>query len=225
MDIDDCVSEVITRALEGIRKGAQPQALIPWIMGIARHVVVEIYKNANHRGNSELSDLPEDYNPVENFVGSLVTQLDLQRVLEWVTQLPERQRKVISMVLEDYAPAEIAEYLGIRPSHVWREIYRARTAMRNARLPSNQRDAPPPHHRFDQLQFHHAIQQLPTRQRQVLTLNKQLGLTPTQIAAALSITPNTARVNLYHARRKIAARLQCHIDTLKPSKMMAPPVV
>jgi RNA polymerase sigma factor (sigma-70 family) len=143
MDIDDCVSEVITRALEGIRKGAQPQALIPWIMGIARHVVVEIYKNANHRGNSELSDLPEDYNPVENFVGSLVTQLDLQRVLEWVTQLPERQRKVISMVLEDYAPAEIAEYLGIRPSHVWREIYRARTAMRNARLPSNQRDAPP----------------------------------------------------------------------------------
>lgn len=43
---------------------------------------------------------------------------------------------------------------------------------------------------------------LPPRQREVLRLSLE-GYKPTQIARALSLSPNTVRVNLHHARKRL----------------------
>ncbi|MGW5741998.1 RNA polymerase sigma factor [Amycolatopsis sp. NPDC003861] len=45
-DLDDCVSEVVVRALEGLRKGARPDVLEAWLIGIAKNVLKERYRAA-----------------------------------------------------------------------------------------------------------------------------------------------------------------------------------
>lgn len=52
-----------------------------------------------------------------------------------------------------------------------------------------------------------AVRQLPRRQRDTLALSLE-GYQPAEIASALGIEPNTARVNLHHARVKLAAILR-----------------
>src|SRR5262249_24825229 len=58
-EVEDCVSEVLTRALEGIGKGHQPQVLDAWIFGIAHNVAKEHYKDVRRRDGKEIPvDLP-----------------------------------------------------------------------------------------------------------------------------------------------------------------------
>jgi DNA-directed RNA polymerase specialized sigma24 family protein len=66
-DGDDCVSEVLTRALEGIRHGHGPESLDKWVMGIARNVLKERYVEAHHRAAAEiLSDVA--YSPGDPYL-------------------------------------------------------------------------------------------------------------------------------------------------------------
>jgi DNA-directed RNA polymerase specialized sigma24 family protein len=64
-DVDDCVSEVVTRALEGIRGGLEPKDLGAWLGGIARNVLKERYE-AKERAKGHV-DVPADVprTPVE----------------------------------------------------------------------------------------------------------------------------------------------------------------
>ncbi|GLW94923.1 hypothetical protein [Actinokineospora globicatena] len=62
-DVDDCVSEVVTRALEGIQRGARPDDLGAWVGGIARNVLKERYAAATKAralvSGDVLADLPQ----------------------------------------------------------------------------------------------------------------------------------------------------------------------
>ncbi|WP_026316496.1 RNA polymerase sigma factor [Actinokineospora enzanensis] len=62
VDVDDLVSEVITRALEGIRGGAEPAVLGAWVSGIARHVYAKWCEQRKRRVGALPDDLvrPED---------------------------------------------------------------------------------------------------------------------------------------------------------------------
>ena len=72
-DIEDRVSEVVTKALEGIRDGLQPKVLDAWIMGIAANVTKGRYEQAK-RGGAEVpadlatrvTDLPLTLEPAED---------------------------------------------------------------------------------------------------------------------------------------------------------------
>jgi len=55
-DLDDCVSEVFTRALEGIRAGGQPEVLGAWLIGIAKNLLKQRYEASNRA--AELDDDP-----------------------------------------------------------------------------------------------------------------------------------------------------------------------
>ncbi|GAB1511203.1 sigma factor [Actinophytocola sp. KF-1] len=48
-DVDDCVSEVVTRALEGIGRSARVDVLDAWLTGIARNVLAEQYSEGTRR--------------------------------------------------------------------------------------------------------------------------------------------------------------------------------
>jgi DNA-directed RNA polymerase specialized sigma24 family protein len=57
-DLDDCVSEVFTRALEGIRAGGQPEVLGAWLIGIARNLLKQRYEASNRAADLD-DDLPQ----------------------------------------------------------------------------------------------------------------------------------------------------------------------
>ncbi|WP_370971126.1 sigma factor [Amycolatopsis sp. cg9] len=73
-DLDDCVSEVVVRALESLRKGTEPLVLEAWLNGIAANVLKERYRAKNRE-----SELPAEF---EREPGD--PQLELAR-----TDLPE----------------------------------------------------------------------------------------------------------------------------------------
>ncbi|RLK59015.1 RNA polymerase sigma factor [Actinokineospora cianjurensis] len=81
-DVDDCVSEVVTRALEGIRRGLRPDDLDAWVGGIARNVLKERYEAATlarARVRGEIPDLPSE--PVLDLDHPPETAAELEHLL------------------------------------------------------------------------------------------------------------------------------------------------
>ncbi|MEU5693711.1 sigma-70 family RNA polymerase sigma factor [Actinosynnema sp. NPDC020468] len=143
-DVDDCVSEVVTRALEGIAKGRAPEVLGAWLHGIARNVRKERYE-ANRRAWRELPAevrRPEADVPVE-LIGTPDLPADLEHLLGkrelWsvlqtaVGGIPEGLREVLRAHIEEtvrrgrlVVGRELATVLGLPPVNVDRQLGRAR---------------------------------------------------------------------------------------------------
>ncbi|MBB4908748.1 RNA polymerase sigma factor [Actinophytocola algeriensis] len=64
-DIDDSVSEVVTRALEGIGKSARIEVLDAWLAGIARNVLMERYTEGTRRRKLAESGRDRSRQPAE----------------------------------------------------------------------------------------------------------------------------------------------------------------
>jgi DNA-directed RNA polymerase specialized sigma24 family protein len=152
-DLDDCVSEVLARALEGIHRGNQPNVLDAWLVGIARNVLKERYE-ARRRDGGELpaelppapaephveladtADLPEAPTELEMLIGKreLWATLDgaidgisagLQPIMrEHVRQSREKQCLVVG--------ADLATALDMPVTGLNRQLERARKATLNS---------------------------------------------------------------------------------------------
>ncbi|GAB2992554.1 RNA polymerase sigma factor [Saccharothrix stipae] len=79
-EVDDCVSEVATRALEGFRKGAEPHSLRSWVRGIAVNLVREKYAAWRQRS---ASGVPDDlvYRPGEPYLEIAQSKIDVEDLL------------------------------------------------------------------------------------------------------------------------------------------------
>ncbi|MDQ3787838.1 MAG: hypothetical protein M3422_11405 [Actinomycetota bacterium] len=79
-DVDDCVSEVVTRTLEGIRAGRRPEKLDAWVGGIAWNVVKGRYAEYARRAEEGLPvDLP--YQPAEPYLELEQSKIDIEDLL------------------------------------------------------------------------------------------------------------------------------------------------
>ncbi|MGW3997769.1 RNA polymerase sigma factor [Amycolatopsis sp. NPDC004772] len=75
-DVDDCVSEVVLRALESIRAGHDPHVPVSWLLGIARNVLKERYREVRSSSLAELDDVA--YAPTEPYLELAHTKFDLE---------------------------------------------------------------------------------------------------------------------------------------------------
>ncbi|MFC3895062.1 hypothetical protein ACFOWZ_26575 [Lentzea rhizosphaerae] len=151
-DVDDCVSEVVARALEGIRAGQEPEVLEAWLHGIARNITFERYKAAKRRtdelpaeitadpGEAPLElaapDLPELPSEMERLMGKRELWALLGAAAEGISPgLQPIMRAHIAQTVERgklAVGAELAKRLELPASRVDRQLARARIAMRNA---------------------------------------------------------------------------------------------
>src|SRR5207248_564823 len=150
-DLDDCVSEVVVRALEGIRKGQQPVVLEAWLNGIAANVLKERYR-AKYRdgdmpgevaqevseqqlelGRTDLPDLPSELEVVLGkrqlwaTLGAATRGLGdglASIMLTHMRLTVERGRHVVG--------AELAKELGQPVDTVNRQLQRSRVRMHDA---------------------------------------------------------------------------------------------
>ncbi|QKV78949.1 sigma factor [Amycolatopsis sp. Hca4] len=150
-DVDDCVSDVVLRALVGLRQGARPEVLEAWLIGIAKNVLKERYraKDRDHElpaevaqepgeqqlelARTDLPDLPSEY---EVLLGKrqLWATLDaathglgdgLATIMRAHVRLTvERGRRVVG--------AELAKELGRPVDIVNRQLQRSRLGMLDA---------------------------------------------------------------------------------------------
>lgn len=104
------------------------------------------------------------------------------------------ERRLASDRAQQFTTREIAERYGVSRSKV------GLTERRMHHRLSEMFDEPTPGDRITSL--HKGVRLLPLRQREVMTLALN-DVRPEQIATRLGITPNNARVNLWHARRTL----------------------
>ncbi|MBW4715719.1 sigma factor [Saccharothrix obliqua] len=131
-DVDDVVSEVVVRALEGLRNGQDPRDLDAWLTGIARNVLKAHYTDQSRRSDREVPDsavVPEE-------VEDLVSRDRVRAVLsDSLAGVPAGLRPVVAAHIRltlgsDHlvVGAELAEALGVRRSQADRQLDRGRRA-------------------------------------------------------------------------------------------------
>ncbi|WP_434452295.1 RNA polymerase sigma factor [Lentzea sp. E54] len=132
-DVDDLVSEVVVRALEGIRNGQQPQVLDAWLTGIAWNLLKDRYAESGRRDDREVpDDLADDSVDITELMGraELLTVLNaaldglkpaLRHVMTTHVRLTLQQDHLV-------VGGELAAALGIPKSQADRQLKRARDA-------------------------------------------------------------------------------------------------
>ncbi|WP_439377199.1 sigma factor [Amycolatopsis lexingtonensis] len=149
-DLDDCVSEVVVRALEGLHKGLEPRVLEAWLNGIAANVLKERYRAREREAElpgeveqepgepqlesrADLPDLPSEYEIVLGKQQLWATLRTATRgigdglatiMLAHMRLTAERGRHVVG--------AELAEELGQPVEIVNRQLQRSRVKMYDA---------------------------------------------------------------------------------------------
>jgi RNA polymerase sigma factor (sigma-70 family) len=139
------------------------------------------------------------------------------QVRGWISQLPPAQAAVISLLMDGIPPTELADHLQIPKDVVRVRLRTAREKLRTifiAQMTADRQAEQPPVTRRTKLltrppaattpsaREETDLADLPPRQQEVLRLTRR-GYKPAQIARALAISPNTVRVNLFHARKRL----------------------
>ncbi len=141
-DVEDAVSETLRRALEGQHRLKPGQPLRPWVLGIARHVALDLLRERQRsaRCRAELPARSDGSSPraaldlvADPSPGADVRLDDARRLAEAeraIAELGESQRRALMMFhLEGLGYREIAARLGVPVGTVGTWIARARKSV------------------------------------------------------------------------------------------------
>lgn len=128
---EDATQAVFLRALRGLDSCDRPEAFRSWLFGIARHIVIDVYR-ANRRDGG-LLDLTvivevEDSRPsVEHLA---VASEEHDRVRRARTQLNADEQELLDLLQQELTDKEISTILGKRHGAVRTAHYRLRRKLR-----------------------------------------------------------------------------------------------
>jgi RNA polymerase sigma factor (sigma-70 family) len=129
----ESVQEVFTRAIERLGQLRDRSRFRPWLLQIARNVVID-----GQRAKAKspvMEDDPEDEGPMPDPSPDQLTELnELARMVDgYIAGLSKRDATAVAMVTYfDFSPTEVAEALGMTPNAAKVAIHRARRRMRDA---------------------------------------------------------------------------------------------
>jgi len=134
-DVDDAVSETMRRAIEGVSRIREGEPIRPWVIGIAKHVAMDVHRArarvASVRSDDSSSDLAERIpdsapSPFER----LAHARDRKRLDAALADLPGGMREALLLFhAEGKSYAEISARLQIPVGTVATWILRARRAL------------------------------------------------------------------------------------------------
>jgi RNA polymerase sigma-70 factor (ECF subfamily) len=128
-DAEDLTAETFTAAVAALSRPDPPSVNVPWLIGVARHKLVDHWRRAERerRGLAAVGpDGPDD--PWEEV-------LDTSAAYSALARLPGPQRTALTLrYLDGLAVREIAEYLDRTPRGTETLLVRARAALRRVYL-------------------------------------------------------------------------------------------
>jgi RNA polymerase sigma-70 factor (ECF subfamily) len=136
--VEDLTAETFLAAVDATRRDDPPPISLPWIIGVARHKLVDHWRRQarEERRLSALADVapeaPEDFD----------ARLDAAQVRQILDALAAPHRAALTLrYLDDLPVAEVAALLG-RTLHATEALLvRARSAFRRVYLDEEERDA------------------------------------------------------------------------------------
>lgn len=128
--VEDLSGEVFVRVLEGLKRGQSwqdsPQG---WIMGVARHVVADYYRQRERRVEVELSDHIASTEESDPSHQAMLSERK-RHLMQAIQQLTDEQRDVILMrFMEGIDIQGVAKALNKTPGAVKGLQYRAMQAL------------------------------------------------------------------------------------------------
>jgi RNA polymerase sigma factor (sigma-70 family) len=223
-DAEDAAQEALYILWRRTETVDQPE---PYLRRVARNVFLHM---ATRRRDQPLA--PDELTPLLDLIDHRAgyTLLDdylaeVDQVRGWVSGLPPEQAEVVKLWMEGLMLPEIASRLQISESEARSRWLTARKKIKAAvfaEMVEDHLEQPSVHRRANQVTRLPAavspgreetdlaelprqqtdLAELPPRQQQVLRLIRE-GYKPAQIARVLGISPNTVRVNLFHARKRL----------------------
>ena len=132
-DLDDLVQATFLEALRSAKRYRGDAPVHRWLFGISAHVVRHHVRSEIRRKSFKLrlADEPRR-KPTDPGIAVERGQL-IERVRAALDSLPHKQRVVYVMCeLEEIPGVEVARVLDMREGTVWRLLYQARIALRDA---------------------------------------------------------------------------------------------
>lgn len=126
---EDLTGETFERAWKSRRRYRKDRgAWESWILGIARHVVVDHFKRQERQGLSPHEPLVDGGRPTEE---AAAKQTEVSRLLAMVSSLKERERDLVALKYgAELTNREIAELTGLSESNVGTILHRVVSRLR-----------------------------------------------------------------------------------------------
>lgn len=125
-ECDDIYQEAMLAAWQGFERIRDPEALRPWLYGIARRKAMDAYRRQYRRDAREESwpsDLSQD-----GFEGHSVLRLDLDQALSTLT--PRDRALLYLMFNQGFTGLQVGEVLGIPEGTVKSRLYALKRRLR-----------------------------------------------------------------------------------------------
>jgi DNA-directed RNA polymerase specialized sigma24 family protein len=171
---------------------------------VSRAVIDTSRRQSRETSIADMASL-EWWHSVHTLAATVDDDIDDVEIRRLIRSLSETDRSLVGLIYLGFKPAEVPSALKMPRASVYRHLkaIAAQVSGVPSLLDALAALQPPEAGRPVPIEM---ITQLPPRQRQVMELIEQ-GLSPSQVAHRLDITPNAARVTLHQARRKVT-RLQ-----------------
>lgn len=132
-DAADLTAEIFARAFASRRKfDHRRTSALPWLYGIASHVVVDHLRRADVRSRINVSAWPDDLDPFDRVLDAVAAEAARSRIVEALSQLtPQDRETLLIVVLGDLTGSEAAEALGVPVGTIKSRIARAKSQMRS----------------------------------------------------------------------------------------------
>lgn len=137
-DVDDAVAETMRRALEGMGRLRENEPLRPWVIGIAKHVALDVHranaKRSDTRSDDSVRDLADRIpDSAPSAFDRMSRAQDRARLEVALEALPGGMREALLLFHADgKSYAEISEKLHIPVGTVATWILRARRSLAEA---------------------------------------------------------------------------------------------
>lgn len=127
---EDLTSDTFLKAYENFETFNTKFAFTTWVFAIARNVLTDYYRKSATRNVEELDEEVPDEHAIL-FLETLDKHIDLERIRNGLSELPDAQRNAIEMRYFEYREVgEIAERIQADPSAVRKNISRGLTRLR-----------------------------------------------------------------------------------------------
>lgn len=128
-DADDLTQMTIERALTARRQWQPGTRLDSWLYRIMRNLWIDTARSRSRKAKQEAPPEAAEQVGVDPRPG-IEASIDLARIMEAMTRLPDEQREVVALILvEGYGYRETAEMLGLPIGTVSSRLVRGRTAL------------------------------------------------------------------------------------------------
>ena len=131
---DELIQETWLRVLRGIAGLREPSRLVPWMFGIARHVMMDRLRQ-KYRQEALLENALDDLTAPADEVDEHERRDNIANVLDKLENLPLPQRELLTLYyLDELSIEEVGQVLGVPAGTVKSRLFHARRVLKQSLL-------------------------------------------------------------------------------------------